>query len=140
MALDLGSLRNAVSSLESALLVAGSKKRLAIFSQAERQVIKAGVIQNFELTYELCWKFMKRWIEANVGRFLGEGVARRELFRRSAENGLVSSVERWMDFHEAHNQTAHTCDAHKAREIVKTSRSFLKDAKALLSALEKRNE
>ena len=45
--------------------------------------IAAGVIQNFAFTYELCWKFMKRWIEENVNSEIVDGVTRRELFRKA---------------------------------------------------------
>ena len=29
------------------------------------ETVKAGVIQHFEVAYELCWKFIQRWIKEN---------------------------------------------------------------------------
>ena len=84
MSLDLSSLQKAVAALEKALRVSNGE-----MNKDQQDVIKAGVIQSFEFTYELCWKFMKQWLENNIGSVHVDGVTRRELFRMSAENGLI---------------------------------------------------
>jgi nucleotidyltransferase substrate binding protein (TIGR01987 family) len=139
MPLDLSSLRRGLLSLEQAIGVAETEK-MSGFNKATQEVIKAGVIQNFEFTYELCWKFMKRWLENNIGATYVDGVTRRELFRLGAENRLITDVDGWMDYHAARNETAHTYDSGKADEIFRIARSFYKDAKRLLEALEIRND
>ncbi|MEK6777093.1 MAG: nucleotidyltransferase substrate binding protein [bacterium] len=139
MTLDLGSLKKALSSLESALQVA-SPDSMSMQNKKAQDVIKAGVIQNFEFTYELCWKFMTRWLESNMGATYVEGVTRRELFRRAVENRLIADVDDWMEYHDARNETSHTYDADKAEEIFQVSQNFFPDAKHLLEALEQRND
>jgi nucleotidyltransferase substrate binding protein (TIGR01987 family) len=139
MLLDLSSLKKALLSLEKALAVA-TAKNMSVFDQTTQEVIKAGVIHNFEVTYELCWKFMKRWLENNVGSTYVDGVTRRELFRFAAENRLIIDVNGWMDYHAARNETAHTYDAGKADEIFTMAWRFSEDAKRLLEALESRND
>ena len=95
MALELESLQGAIHSLESAIGVVRQKQDPGSgTSAAELEVIRAGVIQSFEFTYELCWKFMKRWLEDNLGSAYVDGVPRRELFRLAAENRLLTDVER----------------------------------------------
>ncbi|MBI5242463.1 MAG: nucleotidyltransferase substrate binding protein [Elusimicrobia bacterium] len=138
MALDLTSLRKGVVSLEEALQVAGAR-RIPMFSEAEKKVVKAGVIQNFEFTYELCWKYMRRWMEVNIGRSYSEGVPRRELFRMARENHLIADVDAWMGYHQARNDTSHTYDSAKADEIFEVSGKFLADARKFMDELEKRN-
>lgn len=139
MSLDLSGLAKGISSLDAALRVAQSQN-YDRFSEEEKRVIKAGVIQNFEFTYELCWKYMRRWLEVNVGRSYSEGVARRELFRLARENHLITDAEAWMRYHEARNNTSHAYDPARADEVFDISAVFLGDAKKLISELKKRDD
>jgi len=139
MSLDLRSLQKAIASLDKALNVAMSEK-LKNMPDDYQEVIKAGVIQNFEFTYELCWKFMKRWIKEGLGATYVEGVARRELFRRSAESRLIEDVDQWMIYHDARNETSHTYDQDIADEIFEVAKTFSSDAEKLLKALEEKND
>lgn len=139
MKLDLSSFRKAVESLEKTLKVADDKDFISRLSEDQKDAVRAGVIQNFEFTYELCWKFMKRWLQVNLGSTYVEGVTRRELFRLSAENRLLNDIDRWMEYHDARNETVHTYDEDTAEDVFETARQFLGDAKKLLEALEARN-
>ena len=103
-------------------------------------LFEAGVIQNFEFTYELCWKFMKRWLENNLGSSYVDGLPRKELFRIAAEHQLISNVSNWFIYHEARNETTHTYDRKKAERVFETAQKFLPDAKELLRNLEKKND
>ncbi|MCX5634497.1 MAG: nucleotidyltransferase substrate binding protein [Planctomycetota bacterium] len=139
MKLDLSSLRKAIESLGKTLKVADSSSTAGLDNDT-KDAIRAGAIQNFEFTYELCWKFMRRWLESNLGSAYIEGVTRRELFRLSAENRLLTDVDQWMEYHDARNETAHTYDEDTAEDVFETARIFLADAKKLLQALEARND
>lgn len=140
MKLDLSSLRKGVESLEKTLKVADDEAFMSRLSEDQKEAVKAGVIQNFEFTYELCWKFMRRWLEVNLGSVYVEGVARRQLFRLSAEHRLLGDVDRWMEYHDARNETAHTYDESTAEDVFETAQQFLADAQELLKALEARND
>ena len=80
MKLDLSSLRKAVNSLDRAIRLAATQIKGKVNTDQE-EVIRAGVIQNFEFTYALSWKFMKRWLEMNVSGDAVDGVTRKELLR-----------------------------------------------------------
>ncbi|MFH1717384.1 MAG: nucleotidyltransferase substrate binding protein [Planctomycetota bacterium] len=140
MKLDLSSLRKAVESLEKTLRVADDGAFMSRLTEDQKQAVKAGVIQNFEFTYELCWKFMRRWLESNLGSVYVAGVARRQLFRLSAENRLLGDVDRWMEYHDARNETAHTYDEGTAEDVLETAHRFLADARELLHSLEAHND
>jgi hypothetical protein len=76
--LDLSSLRNAVLFYQEALKAYGE----LVYGGAtatHRELLRSGLIQTFETTYELCWKSMKRWPEMNVSPEDVSGVNRREL-------------------------------------------------------------
>lgn len=140
MKLDLSSLRKAVESLEKALKVGDDGVFLSRLNGDQKETVRAGVIQNFEFTYELCWKFMRRWLEVNLGTAYVAGMSRRQLFRLSAEHRLVSDVDRWMEYHDARNETAHTYDEGTAQDVFETAHRFLADAQGLLEALEAHND
>ena len=106
----------------------------------ELELLKAGVIQNFEFTYELCWKFMKRWIETNISSEIVDGVTRRELFRLSAENRLIIDFDEWMEYHWARNISLHTYNSEIAEEVYQITLKFIKAAQDFLGRLEMRND
>lgn len=138
MILDLSSLEKSVASLVRA--VEYSTVQIAVSEDSTQiEVLRAGVIQNFEFTYELCWKFMKRWLEFNVSRSIVDGVPRRELFRIAAENLLIDEVEIWMRFHEARNQTSHIYDPVISEEVFQIAVSFVVEARKLLETLKSKN-
>lgn len=139
MSLDLSSLQKAVDSLERAVKVASSKIKGKV-STDEEEVIRAGVIQNFEFTYELCWKFMKRWLEINIGGAAVDGVSRKELFRMAAESRLISNVGIWFEYNNLRNETAHTYDVKTAQEVYATAIHFAVDARVFLKVLENKND
>ncbi len=137
MSLELESLRKAIQALERSLQAAERAQGLAPEFQ---ETIQAGVILRFGMTYELSWKFMKRWIQEQVGATQVDGVTRRGLFRQAAENHLIEDVNAWMDHHAARNLTSHTYDEATAQEVFEASPALLKNAQALLRALEARND
>ena len=139
MTLDLSSLRKAFNSLERAVHVAAKEIHGNVDNDYE-EVIRAGVIQNFEFTYELCWKFMKRWLEVNGEGPSVDGATRKELFRLAAERQLIDTVEVWFQYAGARNQTSHIYDNQKAADVFEAAKAFVKDAQSLLQRLESKND
>ena len=140
MALDLSSLNKAVKALNYAIGEAHNDEFLDKLTPAQQDIIRAGVIQHFEFTYELCWKFMRRWLAENMGRVYVDGVSRRELFRLAAEHHLIDDVEAWWDYHRARNLTSHIYDEDVAEEVFEAATQFLNKAQAFLIALTARND
>jgi len=139
MALDLTSLKKAISSLEQAIKVSKSLAGKSLIEH-EEEVICSGVIQNFEFTFELCWKFMKRWLSENHSSDAIDGLSMKELFRASAERQLIDNVESWFDYHRKRNRTSHTYDQEAATEVFSAACAFLPDAKDFLKRLEAKND
>jgi len=140
MSLDLSSMRKVVKSLEDAVSNGCNSAFMNSLTDSQRRLIIAGVIQNFEFTYELSWKFIKRWLSENVGSTLVDGVTRRELFRMGAQSLLIADVDEWMIYHNARNQTSHIYDENTAKEVFDTATEFVHAAKKLLVQLEAKND
>lgn len=140
MVILLDSLKKAVSSLEAVLDRTNDVEYMKTFDAVTRQALRAGAIQNFEFTYELCWKYMKRWLAYNVGQSEVEGLSRRGLFRMAAEYLIIDDVEQWIHYHQARNLTSHTYNQETADEVYDVITPFLSDAQVLVKALERSDE
>ena len=101
MVLDLNCLKKGIAALEYAVAEAHNDDFMGRLTPSQQEIIRAGVIQRFGFTYELCWKFMQRWLAENAGRVYVDGISRRELFRLAAENRLINDVEAWWEYHRA---------------------------------------
>ncbi len=138
--LELSAFEKAVSSFQAAIMDSKDQDFTSRLTPSQKKLIISGVIQNFEFTYELSWKFIKRWLSHNLGSSNVDGTTRRELFRLAAENKLIVSVDDWMFYHQARNQTSHTYNENTAQEICQAAEQFLPLAQALLDRLRAKND
>ena len=136
MDIKLESLRKAITSLEKSIRVF-NRKKVNLDNLDEIEVIRAGVIQVFEYTYELSWKFMKRWLEANVTPDMS-GLPRKEFYRICAENKLILDVNKWFEFHSAKNQTLHIYNHEVSEKVFEKAIEFLPYSQELIKNLEER--
>jgi nucleotidyltransferase substrate binding protein (TIGR01987 family) len=136
VSLDLSNYKKALNSLKEALEVAKALKTGCIVSP-EENLMRAGVIQNFEFTFEMSWKFIKRALEIYFD--IDAEQPRAELFRLAYENSLIKNAELWRTYNKARNLTSHTYDEENADLVFSTAKDFFKDANELLSVLEKLN-
>jgi nucleotidyltransferase substrate binding protein (TIGR01987 family) len=90
---QLDSFRNALFSLRAFQAKAEDQVFMAGQDAITCEAIRSSVIQHFEFTFELAWKFIRRRLEADIGRASVDGIPRRDLFRIAAENGLIEDVE-----------------------------------------------
>lgn len=139
MSLDLSSLHRAFISLQNAIEVSTDKNLFNELNDKQKDTIRAGVIQNFEFTYELSWKMIKRWLETNVSKNYGQ-VSNKELFRRAAQYNLIDNVEKWFVYHEARNKTSHIYDEEVATAVYKVAIEFGNEVQILLKNLGKQND
>lgn len=140
MSLELNSFQQALASLSATLEKSEDQDLMRGLDETLQAVIRAGAIKNFEIVYELSWKFIRRWLEMNVSREIADGVTRRELFRLGVENRLIDDVDTWMLYHMAHNQTSHTYRQSTADQVYGMAPGLLLDAQRLLHNLEVRND
>ena len=65
MTLDLSSLETAINAMDALMQRLHDNKLLQSLDKVTIDGLKSGMIQHFEFTYELCWKFIQRWIKTN---------------------------------------------------------------------------
>jgi nucleotidyltransferase substrate binding protein (TIGR01987 family) len=124
--IDYSPLRKAIASVEQVLLT------------QKTDITRDAAIKRFEYTFELCWKFLKRWLENETADSTIDSFSKKELFRVGREYGLIRDVEAWFRYNRARNETAHTYNETKAEEVYAVIGDFLADARFLLDELERR--
>ncbi|MDR0517135.1 MAG: nucleotidyltransferase substrate binding protein [Fibromonadaceae bacterium] len=134
--LDISSLANAINALAEGIEIYKESKENSDTKINTLNTLQAGVIQNFEVAYELSWKFMKRWLEKNINPNITLGISRKEFYRIAKEHQLISDSEKWLEFHEARNETSHSYDKEIADDVLKISFEFLNVAKKFFITLE----
>ena len=141
MSIDLSSLKKGIGSLSRTIAVALSREKMQALDKDQQDAIRAGVIQNFEFTYELCWKMLKRQLEEKSPSPAEiDQLSFRDMIRVGAEKGIIADVEKWFEYRRIRNITSHTYDEEKAESVFNTAIEFIHDAKHLLIKLEERND
>ena len=127
--LNLTSLRKALTSLQKAIERYGR--------EPEDEEVRDSAIQRFETSYELCWKMLSKELQqrtpspSQIPSLDFKSLMREEPF------GLIDDPEAWFEYRRMRNITSHSYDEATAEKVAGSAKSFLKDAKSLLEALEK---
>ncbi len=83
-------------------------------------VQKAGLIQFFEMSFELAWNTMKDYLEGNG--FM-DVKSPRAAIKKSFETGLITEGHSWLKALEDRNLTSHAYDEATTNEIVNLIRN-----------------
>lgn len=108
------------------------KQRFANFEKAYRQfcsaverdtasdeILRAGLIQTFEYTFELAWKTLKDKLEAH-----GVVVSTpRDVIREALQAGMIVDGKTWLDALDKRNEMSHMYDEKLTREADQKIRS-----------------
>jgi len=123
----LDNYEKAVALLEKAFLV--SKER--DLTELERM----GLIQAFELAFELAWNVMKDFLQSEgVFDIIGSKKAVRQAFAK----GIIDDGEVWMDMIDRRNETSHCYDeAIAIRVITEVTDSFVEELKTFLETMKR---
>ena len=139
MSLNLDSLNKSIEALQRSVNIAGAE--MENMHPDLQETVRAGVIQNFEVAYEQCWKMIQRWIKENRSATEAENPrTRKDLFRLAARQGLIADPIPWFEYGESRNLTAHTYDQDKAEEAFLIANKFVADAQYLLDQLVQMND
>jgi len=103
-------------------------------------LLRDGVIQRFEYTYETSWKILKRFLEAmSPSPDTIDQMGFPTLIRTAWESGLLKSGwKAWNKFRDSRNKTSHTYDEKIAKEVYSRIPKFLEEVKHLYAQLSAR--
>ena len=135
MNLDLTSLEKALNQLKYGFELysgdASSNK-----DERARHHSQAGCVQEFEFTYELSIKMMRRFISLSGIVVADTQMVFAEVIREANKlDLLLGNVKVWDNYRKKRNITSHTYDEDKALEIIQIIPDFIADAEHLLAKL-----
>lgn len=90
------------------------KRTLEIKNPSEAE--KGGLIQFYEMTFELAWKLLKDYLYEqgfNVN-------SPREAIKQAFQSTIIDNGQEWIDALEDRNLTTHTYDEETAKKVVKS--------------------
>lgn len=130
--LDIGNFENAIFRLEEGL----SEYQADI----TRTLIRDGLIQRFEFTYELSHKTLKRYLEfASPTPEQYDNVSFQDLIRSGNEQGLLlGDWSSWKRYRDMRAKTSHTYDESVALDVVTGIPAFIEEARYLRDTLRAR--
>ena len=111
------------------------EKGLAI--EHPTDIEQQGIIQSFEFTFELSWKTLKDFLEA-------QGVTcqfPREVIKKGFQHEIIAKGEIWLEMLGKRNLLAHTYDEKLASEAYRLIKEkFASEIQQLVKWLRKQNE
>ncbi len=101
------------------------ERAFALLEQAMRiaapsEVERAGLIQFFEMSFELAWKMLKDYLD--VEGFIVRSP--RDVLKQAFQAGFIADGHAWIDALQDRNLTTHTYDEATAIAVEKQIREF----------------
>lgn len=109
-------------------------------SSVLKNTLKSGVIQNFEVCYELAWKFMKRWLENNESAETINALSRKDLYRYAHSKKMIVDIQQWFIFHNLRNESSHTYNESVVLDIYGAIPLFIQEVQILYHFLDTHND
>jgi nucleotidyltransferase substrate binding protein (TIGR01987 family) len=93
----------------------------------------SGIIKDFEITYELSWKCLKKFLEKEGH----EIKSARNAFSKAYQLGYIDHEKEWLAILQDRNLTVHTYDQRFAKEMCdRIKDSYVERFRSLVSLLE----
>lgn len=99
------------------------------------ELLRDGVIQRFEYTIDLSWKFLQRYLKVDLQIDESSIRSKKDIFREASRLKLIDDAERWIAHYEARNSTSHEYNQEVAKIVYSQVLLFLPDVKKLLEVL-----
>ena len=100
------------------------------------EYIADSCVKRFEYTLETAWKLAKKVFIQNYGKTEKE-LSMNNIFRFMQGYGFTENWERWRNYYQKRNDTAHEYNIVKSRKIIEIIPDFLNDTEMLIEKLKK---
>lgn len=85
--------------------------------QPDSTIIRDGIIQRFEFTFELAWKSLREYME-DQGADMNGIVFSKQVFKAAYAAQIINDAQVWLDMLDSRNITSHVYDDKQASEVV----------------------
>ena len=133
---NMDKLQYAMKSLEDALRYTRSGEFQTLGIEF-KSILVSAVVQNFGLTLAVCRQMITRQLEDRLGKGVVSGMAPAELFRTAEKEGILSNLDRWLEYLECEHLNPSSSLALRTFE---KATAFLADAGELLRTCNKRTQ
>ena len=102
-------------------------------------IYRAACVKEFEIVSEQCAKLLKKSLLVFFASSKQvDALTYKDIFRHAAKHGLIGldEVDRWLQYRDHRNQTAHEYGENYADKILLLVPQFLVDARSLLQAVD----
>lgn len=132
MKIDITNLQTALNTLKNSMTTLEANRTCDFVDMLEDSCIK-----RFEYTLELARKLMKRVLKQIYGK-AEEELTVNNTFRFMQGYKFIEDWERWRDYNEQRNNTAHEYNLEKSRRLINIIPQFIKDTDFLIKNLEEK--
>lgn len=94
-------------------------------------IVRDSAIQGFEICFELCWKFLKAYLEEEHNTVC---TSPRTCFRAAFKNGVIDGDPFWIDLTVLRNYTVHTYSERLADYVYERLTEAAQRFRAVLAA------
>jgi len=94
-------------------------------------IVRDSAIQRFEISFELCWKYLKAYLEEEHNAAC---TSPRTCFRAAFKNGVIDNDPFWIDLTALRNYTVHTYNENLADYVYARLPETVSRFRALLNA------
>ena len=117
-----------------------SEGLLVLAKEPQNSLLRDGVIQRFEFTYELSHKMLRRFLEAaSPNSEEISALSFQDLIRVGNEQGLLFSPwTRWRTYRQARKTTSNTYEEAEIMQVIEVVPEFLAEAQDMLRRFEAR--
>jgi len=133
---NMDKLQYAMKSLEDALKYTRSGE-FQMLGIEFKSILVSAVVQNFGLTFAVCRQMITRQLEDRLGKEAVNEMVPAELFRAAEKEGILSNLDRWLEYLECEHLNP---TSNLALRTFEKATAFLADASELFRTCRKRSQ